>query len=113
MTIDRYMYIFFSISVPSVSGTLLPMLSDLPGPSSGPSIGGGGSSFLSPFFPTSPEDSDCDYEHIGYRKYHRDYKTKAANRESGVLEGEGNVRGRGGGGRSRGNLRGTKASEGE
>ena len=93
MTIDRYMYIFFSISVPSVSGTLLPMLSDLPGPSSGPSIGGGGPSFLSPFFPTSPEDSDCDYEHIGYRKYHRDYKTKAANRESGVLEGEGNCEG--------------------
>ena len=42
-----------------------------------PSIGGGGPSFLSPFFSTSSEDSDGDSQHIGNRKDHRDYRRKA------------------------------------
>ena len=68
------MYIF--ISVPSVSGTFF--FSDLPGPSSVlPSIGGSGPAFLSPYFPTSSDDSDGVSKYIGNRKDHRDYIRKA------------------------------------
>ena len=96
-----------------MSGVLLPVLSDLPGPPSGPSIRGSGPSFPSPLFPTSSAGSDCDSEHIGNRKYHRAYRRKAGRQgKRSIGRRSGIVRGKGGCGRSRASVKRVMAVRG-